>query len=125
VFAPSLFIGATTGACFGLLCNRFIPGISANPGVYAIVGMGAVVAGTTQGLLSAILIVYEMTNDYRIILPIMIAAGLASAIARLVDPDSIYHKNSADAMNQLPVAMKCTAWNISWSAMSWCGSSPA
>jgi CIC family chloride channel protein len=92
VFAPSLFIGATTGACFGLLCNRFIPGVSANPGVYAIVGMGAVVAGTTQGLLSAILIVYELTNDYRIILPIMIAAGLASAIARLIDPDSIYHK---------------------------------
>ncbi|MDP6466452.1 MAG: chloride channel protein [Pirellulaceae bacterium] len=92
VFAPSLFIGATTGACFGLLCNRFIPGVSANPGVYAIVGMGAVVAGTTQGVLSAILIVYEMTNDYRIILPIMIAAGLASAIARFVDPESIYHK---------------------------------
>ena len=40
VFAPSLFIGATTGACFGLLCNRFIPGVSANSGVYAIVGMG-------------------------------------------------------------------------------------
>lgn len=92
IFAPSLFIGATTGACFGLLCNRLIPGVSANPGVYAIVGMGAVVAGTTQGVLSAILIVYEMTNDYRIILPIMIAAGLASAIARFIDPDSIYHK---------------------------------
>ncbi len=92
IFAPSLFIGATTGACFGLLCNRFLPGISANPGVYAIVGMGAVVAGTTHGILSAILIVYEMTNDYRIILPIMIATGLASAIARFVDPESIYHK---------------------------------
>lgn len=92
VFAPSLFIGATAGACFGLLCNRLVPGVSANPGVYAIVGMGAVVAGTTQGVLSAILIVYEMTNDYRIILPIMIAAGLASAIARFIDPESIYHK---------------------------------
>ena len=92
VFAPSLFIGATTGACFGLLCNRFIPGVSANSGVYAIVGMGAVVAGTTQGVLSAILIVYEMTNDYQIILPIVIAAGLASPIVCFVDPESIYHK---------------------------------
>jgi hypothetical protein len=67
-----------------------VPTWSANPGVYAIVGMGAVVAGTTHGLLSAILIVYEMTNDYLIILPIMAAAGLSSVVARFIDPDSIY-----------------------------------
>ncbi|MEO8499203.1 MAG: chloride channel protein, partial [Planctomycetota bacterium] len=92
IFAPSLFIGATVGASFGLLCNLFVPGVSAHPGVYAIVGMGAVVAGTTHGVLSAILIVYEMTNQDSIILPIMIAAGLASVVARLIDPESIYHK---------------------------------
>jgi CIC family chloride channel protein len=92
IFAPSLFIGATVGASFGLLCNIFIPGVSAHPGVYAIVGMGAVVAGTTHGVLSAILIVYEMTSQDSIILPIMIAAGLASVVARLIDPESIYHK---------------------------------
>lgn len=92
IFAPSLFIGATVGASFGLLCNLFVPGVSAHPGVYAIVGMGAVVAGTTHGVLSAILIVYEMTNQNSIILPIMIAAGLASVVARLIDPESIYHK---------------------------------
>ncbi len=93
IFAPSLFLGATLGASFGLICNMTLPAsMGANPGVYAIVGMGAVVAGTTHGTLSAILIVYEMTNDYRIILPIMIAAGLAGTVARLVDPESIYLK---------------------------------
>ena len=92
IFAPSLFLGAALGASFGLACNALIPGLSANPGVYAIVGMGAVVAGTTHGTLSAILIVYEMTNDYRIILPIMAAAGLSSIVARFIDPESIYHK---------------------------------
>jgi len=92
VFAPSLFLGATLGGAFGLLCNLFIPGISANPGVYAIVGMAAVVAGTTHGLLSAILIVYEMTGNYRLILPIMAAAGLASVVASLIDRESIYYK---------------------------------
>ncbi len=92
IFAPSLFLGATLGASFGLVCNLLIPGWSANPGVYAIVGMGAVVAGTTHGTLSAILIVYEMTNDYRIILPIMVAAGLACVVAKFIDPDSIYLK---------------------------------
>jgi len=92
IFAPSLFLGAALGTSFGLICNLLFPQFSANPGVYAIVGMGAVVAGTTQGLLSAILIVYEMTGDYRIILPIMIAAGLSSWVARYIDPESIYMK---------------------------------
>ena len=92
IFAPSLYLGAGLGASFGLVCNLLMPGFSANPGVYAIVGMGAVLAGTTHGTLSAILIVYEMTNDYRIILPIMIAAGLASVVARFIDHDSIYLK---------------------------------
>jgi CIC family chloride channel protein len=92
IFAPSLFIGATLGGAFGLVCNCFVPGISAHPGVYAIVGMGAVVAGTTHGTLSAILIVYEMTGDYHIILPIMVTAGLAGVVARLIDTESIYEK---------------------------------
>jgi CIC family chloride channel protein len=92
IFAPSLFLGATLGAAFGLICNLLVPGLSADPGVYAIVGMGAVVAGTTHGVLSAILIVYEMTGDYRIILPIMACAGLASVVAGLIDPESIYIK---------------------------------
>jgi CIC family chloride channel protein len=63
-----------------------------SPGVYAVVGMGAVVAGTTHGLLSAILVVYEMTGDYRVMLPIMVSAGIASVIARFIDRESIYHK---------------------------------
>ncbi len=93
IFAPSLFLGATLGASFGILANLVLPeSLSANPGVYAIIGMGAVVAGTTHGTLSAILIVYEMTHDYRIILPIMIAAGLAGVVARFIDPESIYEK---------------------------------
>ncbi|MAT72542.1 MAG: hypothetical protein CMJ58_23835 [Planctomycetaceae bacterium] len=92
IFAPSLYIGATLGAVFGLLINLIAPSYAVDPGVYAIVGMGAVVAGTTHGTLSAILIVYEMTNNYMIILPIMITAGLASLVAGLIDPDSIYYK---------------------------------
>ncbi|MCO6457977.1 MAG: chloride channel protein [Pirellulaceae bacterium] len=92
IFAPSLFIGAMTGGAFGVACNLVLPEWSGNPGLYAIVGMGAVVAGTTHGVLSATLIVYEMTNDYQIILPIMVAAGLSSVIAQFVDPESIYYK---------------------------------
>ncbi|QDT68604.1 H(+)/Cl(-) exchange transporter ClcA [Planctomycetes bacterium MalM25] len=92
VFAPSLFLGATLGGAFGLVMNLLIPEFSHSPGVYAIVGMAAVVAGATQGVLSAILIVYEMTDQYAIILPIMAATGVASIVTRIVDPESIYYK---------------------------------
>jgi CIC family chloride channel protein len=56
------------------------------------VGMGAVVAGTTHGILSAVLIVYEMTDSYEIILPIMAAAGIASVISLFIEPESIYYR---------------------------------
>ncbi|MBA2113040.1 chloride channel protein [Bremerella alba] len=92
IFAPSLFIGSTTGAVIGLTLNLIAPEWCDHPGAYALVGMGAVVAGTTHGTLSAIVVVYELTDDYRIILPIMAAAGISSLIARWVDPESIYEK---------------------------------
>ncbi|PQO28678.1 chloride channel protein [Blastopirellula marina] len=92
IFAPSLFIGATTGAVIGLFLNLTVPEWCDHPGAYALVGMGAVVAGTTHGTLSAIVVVYELTDDYRIILPIMAAAGIAGLVARWVDPESIYEK---------------------------------
>src|SRR5690606_35967481 len=90
IFAPSLFIGAIVGAAVGLIFNLLVPGLCDHPGAFALVGMGAVVAGTTHGVLSAILIVYELTDDYRIILPIMAAAGISSLVARWIDPESIY-----------------------------------
>ncbi|MCA9241772.1 MAG: chloride channel protein, partial [Planctomycetales bacterium] len=92
IFAPSLYLGATLGAAFGIVMNMLFPESSHEPAMYAIVGMGAVVAGATHGVLSAILIVYEMTNRYEVILPIMAAAGLSSLVSRMVDPESIYYK---------------------------------
>ncbi|MCA9229650.1 MAG: chloride channel protein [Planctomycetales bacterium] len=92
IFAPSLYLGATLGASVGLMVNMLFPQYSNAPGVYAIVGMGAVVAGTTHGVLSAILIVYEMTSNYQVILPIMAAAGVASLVSRAIEPESIYYK---------------------------------
>ena len=93
VFAPSLYLGATLGGCVGIVANYMLPEYAPSPGMCAIVGMGALVAGTTHGTLSAILIVYEMTGRYEIILPIMAAAGLASLVSSIIEPDSIYSKS--------------------------------
>jgi CIC family chloride channel protein len=90
VFAPSLFLGTMTGGFFGELVNRFWPGISASSGAYALVGMGAVVAGATHAPITAVIIIFEMTNDYLIILPLMIATIIATLLTTKVQKESIY-----------------------------------
>lgn len=90
IFAPSLFIGGMAGGFFGSVVHTLLPSITAHPAAYSIVGMGAVVSGTTHGPLSAILILFEMTGDYKIILPLMAACIVASLVSRAISRDSIY-----------------------------------
>jgi len=90
IFAPSLFIGSVTGGAFGMFLNRLFPNITAHSGTYAMVGMGAVVAGATHAPITSILILFELTNDYKIILPLMIACTMATILARKLKEDSIY-----------------------------------
>lgn len=90
IFAPSLFIGAMTGGAFGSLAGHLFPGITASPGVYALVGMGAVVAGATHAPITAILIIFEMTGEYKVILPMMITCILATIVASALKNGSIY-----------------------------------
>jgi len=90
IFAPSLFLGAMAGGFFGAVVHQLFPGITASPGAYSIVGMGAVVSATTHGPLAAILILFEMTGDYKIILPLMLACIIAAIAAGQLMRDSIY-----------------------------------
>jgi CIC family chloride channel protein len=90
IFAPSLFMGAVLGGLFGHVAHTVFPHITASPGAYAIVGMGAVVAGTTRAPITAMLIIFEMTADYRIILPLMFACTIGLVISALLSRESIY-----------------------------------
>ena len=90
IFAPSLFIGAMAGGFFGLLVNTLWPQATASPGAYGIVGMGALVSATTHGPLTAILMLFEMTGDYKIILPLMTTCIISSLVAGQVFRESIY-----------------------------------
>jgi CIC family chloride channel protein len=92
VFAPSLFLGAMTGGLVGVLMTRWFPEISGGAGAYALVGMGAVVAGATHAPITAILIIFEMTSDYKLILPLMAACVIATLVTTRVQPESIYTK---------------------------------
>lgn len=90
VFAPSLFIGTMAGGFFGELLGQFFPGQVADSAAYALVGMGALVAGSTHAPITAILIIFEMTNDYKIILPLMITCVIATLVSIRLQKESIY-----------------------------------
>ncbi|MFQ5839481.1 MAG: chloride channel protein [Candidatus Methylomirabilales bacterium] len=90
IFAPSLFMGAMLGQAYGSLANLLLPAVTAPPGAYALVGMGAVFAGAAQAPITSILILFEMTGDYRIILPLMIASVISSQVAYWINRETIY-----------------------------------
>jgi CIC family chloride channel protein len=90
IFAPSLFLGAMAGGFFGAVVHQLFPAVTASPGAYSIVGMGALVSATTHGPLAAMLILFEMTGNYKIILPMMLSCILATIFAGMLKKDSIY-----------------------------------
>ncbi len=89
-FSPSIFTGAMLGGAFGQIVNYLFPAISAPPGAYALVGMAAVVAGVTNASLTALIMVFEMTNNYRIILPLMLTIIIATTLSKAILKGSLY-----------------------------------
>ncbi len=90
IFAPSLFMGATLGCFFGGFVHSYFPEISADAGAYALVAMGGLVAGTTRAPITAIIIVFELTGNYHIILPLMITCITSMILSSKLSRESIY-----------------------------------
>lgn len=90
IFAPGLFIGTMLGGAFGAVVHGLWPETTAASGAYALVGMGAVFAGMTQAPITGILLIFEMTRDYRIILPLMLACVIASLASGAISRETIY-----------------------------------
>jgi CIC family chloride channel protein len=90
VFAPSLFMGAMLGTAFGDLAQHVLPGLTGSPGTYGLIGMGAVFAGAARAPITAVLIIFELTGDYTVILPLMTAIVLAAGVSNLISSETIY-----------------------------------
>lgn len=90
VFAPALFMGAALGGSFGQIVEYFLPGGTAGPGAFAAVGMAAVFAGAARAPFTAILIVFEMTDDYQLIIPLMASVIISMIVAEKLHRESIY-----------------------------------
>ncbi|MEZ4868389.1 MAG: chloride channel protein [Caldilineaceae bacterium] len=90
VFAPSLFLGAVLGVGYGSIMQQWLPSLQIAPPAFALVGMASVLAGTVRAPLTAVILLFEMTNDYRIILPLIFAVVVSMVIAQWLQRDSVY-----------------------------------
>ncbi|MGW7680791.1 chloride channel protein [Kribbella sp. NPDC054772] len=90
VFAPSLFVGAMVGSAFGAVAHQALPGTAGAAGAYGLIGMGAVFAGAARAPITAVVIMFELTGEYSIILPLMTAIVLATGVSHLLSGDTIY-----------------------------------
>lgn len=90
VFLPSLFIGGLAGGLFAAGAAQLWPALATSSGVWAIVGMAGVLSGTARAPVTAILLAFELTHDYGVILPVMLASAIAILVSRAFRADSIY-----------------------------------
>lgn len=104
IFGPSLFIGAMLGGAVGTVAHRFLPTFTATPGAYALVGMGALFAGIVRAPMTSVLMIFEMTQDYAVIVPLMIANLVSLFISSLLQPEPIYEALAVQDGIHLPTA---------------------
>jgi chloride channel protein, CIC family len=90
IFGPSLFIGAMVGGTVGSVAHGLLPGVTANPGAYALVGMGTAFAGIVRTPLTSVIMIFEMTRDYSIIVPLMISNTVSFFISQQLQREPIY-----------------------------------
>jgi CIC family chloride channel protein len=90
IFAPSLYVGAMLGGAIGVFVHGFAPFPTANPGAYALVGMGTLFAGIIRAPLTSVFMIFEITQDYQSLVPLMLANMLSFLISRRYQPMPIY-----------------------------------
>jgi len=104
IFGPSLFIGAMLGGVIGTVAHRLLPAYTASAGAYALVGMGAVFAGIVRAPMTSVLMIFEMTQDYAVIVPLMIANLVSLFISSRLQRRPIYDALAVQDGIHLPKA---------------------
>lgn len=104
IFGPSLFIGAMLGGTVGGIAHSLLPAYTAGPGAYALVGMGTTFAGIVRAPMTSVLMIFEITRDYQIIVPLMISNLISFYISRRMQPEPIYESLALQDGVHLPSA---------------------
>jgi CIC family chloride channel protein len=112
VFSPSLFMGATIGAGFASAAQTLLPGVPVSLPAFAMVGMGAMVGGSTGAAMTSVTMIFEMTRDYDIVLPMILAVALALGVRRLLSRDSIYSLKLVRRGHPIPTALHANTFLV-------------
>ena len=105
IFSPSLFMGATLGSAFAALVSLAFPALGLSLPAFAMVGMGAMVGGATGAAMTAVTMIFEMTRDYGIVLPMVLAVAASLGVRRLLSRESIYTMKLARRGHDIPKAL--------------------
>ncbi len=105
IFAPSLYLGAMAGGAIGVVVHHFAPFPTADPGAYAMVGMGALFAGIIRAPMTSVFMIFELTQDYQVLVPLMIANMISFLISKHYQPVPLYRALLQQDHVHLPPAM--------------------
>jgi CIC family chloride channel protein len=105
IFSPSLFMGATLGGAYGMVISWLFPQLGINPAVFAIAGMAGLVGGATGAAIAAVVMIFEMTLDYNVIIPMTIVVAISYGFRRVLSPESIYTMKLARRGHYIPTAL--------------------
>ncbi len=105
IFSPAFFMGATLGGGYGVVMAWLLPALSISPPAFAIAGMAGVVGGATGAAMAAVVMIFEMTRDYNVIIPITITVAISYGVRRMLSNESIYTLKVARRGHWVPSAM--------------------
>lgn len=105
VFSPSLFLGAVAGAAFAIAAASLAPGLEISPISFAVVGMAAMVGGATGAAMTAVTMIFEMTHDFSIVMPMIVAVAVALGVRRVLSRENIYTINLLASRHFVPKAL--------------------
>jgi CIC family chloride channel protein len=108
IFSPSLYLGATIGGAYGVAVRQFLPMLPVEPAAFAVAGMAGVVAGATGAPMAAIVMIFEMTLDYNVIIPMTITVALSYGVRKALSRESIYTLKLARRGHRIPEALQAS-----------------
>ncbi|HET6370074.1 MAG TPA: chloride channel protein [Nitrospiria bacterium] len=115
VFSPCLFLGGALGEAYGLVAGRLFPGHPVSPQAFAVAGMAGVVGGATGAAMAAIVMIFEMTLDYNVIIPMTITVAISYGIRKVLSPESIYTLKLVRRGRKVPDALQASVHQL-WRA---------
>ncbi|GMT47341.1 MAG: transport integral membrane protein [bacterium] len=112
IFSPALYMGATMGGAYGIILHRVFPAFTISPPAFAAAGMAAMIGGSTGAAMAAIVMIFEMTLDYNVIIPVTVAVAFSYGVRKILEKDSIYTLKLARRGHYMPEALQANLYHV-------------